>query len=950
MSNLQAPGAAGTLQPDQFARLLLSSWTRDANSFKASPEQADLTLAYALKDVCLVDGWNDQPQRCIIAANTLRLLLERRPHPEIAALASWCDGVAAMVESRNELAIKYFDQANREFHALNKRLLAAETQIIKLYALALLGKHKQAIECGLQARHIFIQHNDQLGAARVENNIGNVYFRIGRYHEAKRFQSCARERFIELDDPIRIARINNCLANTLALLHEFSAAEDLYEQALAAAVKANLSSTQAEIESNIGNMALYQARYERALDFLERARRKYVALNMPHQSAVSELEIADAYLELNLLPEAAEIYSRVTRSFASLGMRAEEAHATAQLARTAALTGDHLEARALLSRAEELYELEGNEIGSAAVLLSKAQLHFFTRHFELAKTCAEKAEGCFAGAGNWHRQLLARWLRAESTLELGELDNAASILRSTIRDAQLQIQPQVEQLAHTSLGLIATRRDNHNLAEVEFNAAIELVETLRSPLPAEEFRTAFFGKKLRAYDELLRVLLRDTSRADEAFDVLERARSRALADALATESQSRMPSDEFEVALLRRQKDLRGELNWFYTHMNREAGVSSGAVAETFAAAQERERELLTVTRQLQHCGFANLQSATPIKIGELQRNLGQDTAIVEYAVLDDECLAFVVTDSNVEVLRHVASIANIRELINDFRFQLRTFRHGPEVIDDYIEQLTARTQRSLRELNDLILRPIEQNIGNRRLIVIPDDVLHYLPFSALYDGRSYAVERREILYAPSAKVLQHCLAQPESKLRQPLLVAVADSKTPHVCAEIDSIARLFPRNVTLVGDEATDEVFRSKLPETDFIHIASHGQFRSDNPMFSSLELATGRLNVLDTYELDLTGKLITLSACETGVNAISPGDEILGLARGFFSAGAASLMLSHWAVNDKATAELMSHFYSSLKVGDTPAKALRLAQINLLQRKLHPYYWAAFVLLGRW
>ena len=105
-------------------------------------------------------------------------------------------------------------------------------------------------------------------------------------------------------------------------------------------------------------------------------------------------------------------------------------------------------------------------------------------------------------------------------------------------------------------------------------------------------------------------------------------------------------------------------------------------------------------------------------------------------------------------------------------------------------------------------------------------------------------------------------------------------------------------------------------------LHLACHGQFRPDNPLFSSLRLGDGWLTVRDAYTLDVGASLVTLSACETGVSAVAPGDELIGLVRGFFSAGAPSLLLSLWTVDDEATAELMKDFYTTLARGRPPGR----------------------------
>jgi CHAT domain-containing protein len=234
--------------------------------------------------------------------------------------------------------------------------------------------------------------------------------------------------------------------------------------------------------------------------------------------------------------------------------------------------------------------------------------------------------------------------------------------------------------------------------------------------------------------------------------------------------------------------------------------------------------------------------------------------------------------------------------------------------------------------------------------MIVPHRALHYLPFQALHDGATYLIERREVCYAPSAVVLRHCLARPHRPLHHALLLGVEDEQTPLVRAEVESLAPLFAEATVLLDERATLDAVREHAPGADVLHLACHGQFRPDKPLFSALRLTNGWLSVRDAYGLDLHCELLTLSACETGVSAVAPGDELIGLARGFFSAGAPSLLLSLWTVDDEATAALMTDFYERLLAGASPAAALRAAQRRLLQDEPHPFFWSPFVLVGRW
>jgi CHAT domain-containing protein len=211
-------------------------------------------------------------------------------------------------------------------------------------------------------------------------------------------------------------------------------------------------------------------------------------------------------------------------------------------------------------------------------------------------------------------------------------------------------------------------------------------------------------------------------------------------------------------------------------------------------------------------------------------------------------------------------------------------------------------------------------------------------------------IERREVCYAPSAAIASQSLAMPRGLFQRAALFGISDERTPRVSDEIQELEHLFPETVILLDEQATRASLLEYSSEVDVLHLASHGRFRPDNPLFSSLQLGDGWLTVRDAYNLDLKCELVTLSACETGMSALAPGDELIGLARGFFSAGAPSLLVSLWTVDDEATARLMTEFYTRLRDGVGAAASLRSAQQQLLQEFPHPYYWAPFILLGRW
>ena len=162
-------------------------------------------------------------------------------------------------------------------------------------------------------------------------------------------------------------------------------------------------------------------------------------------------------------------------------------------------------------------------------------------------------------------------------------------------------------------------------------------------------------------------------------------------------------------------------------------------------------------------------------------------------------------------------------------------------------------------------------------------------------------------------------------------------------------MAAAIPGAILSVGTEGQDIVLRQEGPQSRFIHIAAHGLFREDNPLFSSVVLGDSRLSLFDLYDLQLSAELVTLSGCGTGLNVVVGGDELIGLVRGLLYAGAKAVLVSLWDVHDESTATLIEMFYQAMPKATDKAQALRLAMIQLRETHPHPYFWAPFSLTGK-
>jgi CHAT domain-containing protein len=271
---------------------------------------------------------------------------------------------------------------------------------------------------------------------------------------------------------------------------------------------------------------------------------------------------------------------------------------------------------------------------------------------------------------------------------------------------------------------------------------------------------------------------------------------------------------------------------------------------------------------------------------------------------------------------------------------------------------LEANARAVLQRLYQELLAPAEPLLdGVSRLVVVPHGASHHVPFHALHDGRGYLVEHMEVSYAPCAGLLEHFDARQRllhaNGHRRLSVVALACSDggaLPHVGAEAAAVTAALGGRLLCEGG-ATLPNLRAAAGAYTVLHLAAHGVFRPDDPLFSALQLGDGPLSTLDVFDLELRCSLVTLSACETALGVTGAGDELMGLSRAFLYAGAPSLVLSLWKVEDRSTAALMDVFYRALRDGAGKAAALRRAQLALLHDGAGhsaPYFWAPFELIG--
>jgi len=298
------------------------------------------------------------------------------------------------------------------------------------------------------------------------------------------------------------------------------------------------------------------------------------------------------------------------------------------------------------------------------------------------------------------------------------------------------------------------------------------------------------------------------------------------------------------------------------------------------------------------------------------------------------------------------------------------------DFVDDVGSRAVKRHQKGVatgrRQLASLLLRPELFDATTKRLIIIADGVLHRLPFAALSEPETgdALITHFEITYLSSMATLKALRDREQLRSRtanEPFTVFANPTSTglysnlPYAKKEAAQIKRLALNAVVYTGPEANkQQALSGVLNKSRLIHFCTHGLRHPEHPELSALILAEADserssidpfLRVQEIAGLDLSAELVVLSACETGLGKPVRGEGLVGLTQAFLSAGATSIMVSLWRVDDQATVFLMQEFYANLSK-NRPVKALQMAQKTMSQHEdwSAPYYWAGFRLMGDW
>lgn len=872
------------------------------------------------------------------------------------ALALRARAVALWAQGRLPEALEAFETGARTAERAGDPLLAARIPILAIETLAQTGRHAEALALAASLEQRLHALGADEDAMKVVANAGNIHFEREAYSEALDSWRRALRFFQERGQRVPVASLQVNIANVLTHLSLLPEALATYSEARETLEVEGMDAVVAGLEGNTGFLHLMAGRYTEALQAYERARDRFEKLGLPRDIAKCRRETGDVYLELNLMPEAREAFEEALPIFGKLQMSGEAARSRFGLAISLAEMGRRSEALEVLDEAEQAFVRDDNQIGIARARLQRAEWSLAARAegataLPAARRDAEEALRIFRRCGLRLGQLQARLVLAELDVDEGAAPDAS--LRRLLREARTAGYLSWLWRIEAALARAALNAGRRRAALIHYRRAVQEVERARLLLQGDDFRLAFLQDKVRLYEELLTLLLdRGTPAAlREGFELAERAKSRTLVDLLSASVEAAPGRSSTRERLARRLEELRAQLRWDYGRLQQdETGATRFPAAD--AGLPERLRRLESEFLETQR----RLQIASPERgrhsrtdrttAAGLQELLAEDEQLVEFVTARDEVLAFVLDRKQFRIVRSLASRAEVEEQAERLRFQWSKFGPG-SYASRYAAQVEGAASRVLRTLYEMLLEPLEPLLSAPRLTVIPHGVLHSIPFHALYDGTGYAIDRWELAYAPSGAVYRACRLRPEPRSTRSLFFGVSDAGIGHVREEIAGLRNMFSE-VDVYQDERATLASVPAEGAYRFIHFATHAVFRPDNPLFSGLRMADGWLVAHDLYRRRLRCRLATLSACRTGMSRVAPGDEVLGLARAFLYTGAQAVIVSLWAADDAATADLMQACYHGLAQGRSRAEALREAQQEIRRRHPHPYHWAPFVLVG--
>ncbi len=931
-------------------------------------------------------------------------------HMSSHALGLKAKGDALMAIGHYRAAMDSLDAARDEFRLLGEEGNAARSRISWIVSAAWIGRVEEALQEAARAHNAFLQLGESYWAGVIDNNTAIIYAYVGRHQDAVKlyedmlaiYASASDQSESAIKRSIAIAHQNH--ARNLTLLGDFTRAYGLLEQAEENFFSLEEKALMASVEQDLADLDYAQGYFGSALRRYYQAYDTLVqnSIDSPELLAAIKLSMANCLVKLNRAGEACFLSQEAVEAYRQAGLSFNTGKALREHAAALVASRRLREALSALDEAWTLFTSGGFQPHAFAVRLQQAQILLEMGSAADAYQAALLVKGYCDAQGLVARAVHATLIMAEALLkdaqaaEAGKeeelqatlLAEAMSLCKQAVVQASRHNLQEELYKSHSLLGRMCILHGNLSGAARHYRASIAQIERILEDL-VYDLSPAFLRTTWSVYEDMIALCL-SQARFGQAFNYLEQARSMALRQYLnKTSLLQRNREEQHDVlararlqessAMIRRTEQELNEWQDMYRRFSMlltevDTTVSSDVDREVIQAELKRcevkigelfERvHLYQSGMGLKSAGTSKKERshAHPklVEVVRLQRCLAPGQLLLAYFSYQERLVIFAVTAENLVTRELPGGMKQLERLLPLLHAHL-----DPRTWPDPHHPSQEVVRRLLNKLYDMLVKPVAELLPppSGQVTIVPYGPLHQLPFHALYDGSHFLVEHFQVNYFPASTILMHLdkLHRERSMLsahtkipaKPPLVLGYSgNGQLQRVREEAQTVASLLNGRCYL-DSEATIARLVEQAPGSPVIHIATHGRSRLDAPNFSYVRLADGQLNAIDAFSFDLREcELVTLSGCETGLSLSGGGDEQLGLGRAFLAAGATSLVMSLWPVEDNATNELIQLFYEGLLKGASKVEALRAAQCSLLRRTgsthTHPYFWAAFRLVG--
>jgi len=792
-------------------------------------------------------------------------------------------------------------------------------------------------------------------------NIGRVYdLRLNQYPAAIINYEKARELFTGSKNFEKTAESELNIGRCYRLLGNFSEADQYFKQSLA--IIASKAPDQLIVKVKIlieqANNAWFQGRYEQAFKYQRECYRIAKEQRFAKMQVISLNTEGLIWWTLGDYDKALEALNNALTDAKKLKIRQDEVAST--LNNIGLIFRDKKEYDKALETFDRAISIDTSirsKWGLAYDYRNKGLTYLKLDQPEEAASLFDQAYSISSAIGNRINAAKAILGKGDALLVLKDYQNAQKAYQTAFALSETMMIRETQWRSLFGLAKIQiTFTKDLKAAENLLRKSIEVIEQLRSDIKIKQLKENFIANKLSVYETLVK-LLADQNLPVESFEIAERSRARNFIDLLGGH-QIGFASDKDNI-LFRKQQIIRSEIETTELLLGLTADKKERIIYEKSLTDLQHDLQNIMIDMQLQNPQLASMVSVPPVDTEKLIRFMEPKTALLSYYLLENEVFCWILR-SDAKPPEKQLQLIRIPVNRKVLEKQILAYRRIIQNLEPY--------EKHAFNLYKQLFEPLTRHLeGVHTIGISPHGSLHYLSFATLFTGESFLLEDYSLFYVPSAAVLEYTLNRRLARpYRSPKVLAIGNPDLgdpildlPFAEQEVGAIKWDFPDVTVLTRENATEKWVIDNISVYDIIHIASHGEFNTVNPLLSAIKLAAspdknftksdfdGNLDAGEIFGLKINADLVFLSACQTGLGKINAGDDVVGLNRSFFYAGTHTVVSSLWRVSDVSTAVMIKTFYR-LYMNRNKADCLKQAALHVKTRYPHPGYWGAFTLVG--